>query len=58
MQIGDEVIYHGRVLILRGIEPMSVPTRRAEVEDPATGERFVVPLAELEPPPPGFAPAA
>ena len=25
MRIGDEVIYHGRVLVLRGIEPMSVP---------------------------------
>ena len=58
VRIGDEVIYHGRVLVLRGLEPMSVPTRRAEVEDPATGERFVVPLDELEPAPPGFDPAA
>jgi hypothetical protein len=59
MRIGDEVIYHGRVLVLRGMEPMSVPGRRAEVEDPATGERFVVPLEELEEPPaPGFDPAA
>ena len=58
VRIGDEVIYHGRVLVLRGLEPMSVPTRRAEVEDPATGERLVVPLDELEPAPPGFDPAA
>ena len=59
MRIGDEVIYHGRVLVLRGMEPMSVPARRAEVEDPTTGERFVVPLEELEEaPPPGFDPAA
>jgi hypothetical protein len=59
MQIGDEVIHHGRVLVLRGIEPMSVPMRRAEVEDPVTGERLVVPLDELEPAPPsGFDPAA
>jgi hypothetical protein len=49
LRLGDEVIYHGRVLVLRGLEPMSVPTRRAEVEDPVTGERLVVPLAELEP---------
>jgi hypothetical protein len=28
---------------------MSVPDRRAEVEDPQTGEHLVVPLAELEP---------
>jgi len=59
MRIGDEVIYHGRVLVLRGMEPMSVPGRRAEVEDPVTRERFVVPLDELEEaPPPGFDPAA
>ena len=59
LRIGDEVIYHGRVLVLRGLEPMSVPMRRAEVEDPDTGERLVVPLDELVPaPPPGFDPAA
>ena len=28
---------------------MSVPDRRAEVADPATGERFSVPLDELRP---------
>jgi hypothetical protein len=37
---------------------MSVPARRAEVEDPVTGERLVVLLDELEPAPPGFDPAA
>jgi hypothetical protein len=59
MRIGDDVIYHGRVLVLRGMEPMSVPARRAEVEDPVTRERFVVPLGELQPaPPPGFDSAA
>ena len=59
LRIGDQVIYHGRILVLRGLEPMSVPMRRAEVEDPVTGERFVVPLDELEPvSPPGFDPAA
>ena len=59
LRIGDEVIYHGRVLVLRGLEPMSVPARRAEVEDPVTGEQLVVPLDELEPAsPPGFDPAA
>jgi hypothetical protein len=41
---------------------MSVPDRRAEVEDPQTGEHLVVPLAELElepesPEPQGFDPA-
>jgi hypothetical protein len=47
--------------VLLGHEPMSVPDRRAEVEDPATGERFHVPLDELRPADPdaeGFDPAA
>jgi hypothetical protein len=61
MRIGDQVIHHGRVLVLLGHDPMSVPDRRAEVEDPATGERFHVPLDELRPAEPGvegFDPAA
>jgi len=61
MRIGDQVLYHGRVFVLRGHDPMSVPDRRAEVEDPATGERLVVALAELvpaRPEPEGFDPAA
>jgi hypothetical protein len=61
MRIGDPVTYHGRVLTLRGIDPMSVPDRRAEVEDPSTGERFTVAFDELEEAPPapeGFDPAA
>jgi hypothetical protein len=61
MRIGERVIYRGRVLILIGHEPMSMPARRAQVEDPDTGERFDVPYDELEPSPPepqGFDPAA
>ncbi len=61
MRIGDNVIHQGRVLVLLGHDPMSVPDRLAEVVDPATGERFIVPLDELEPAPPepeGFGPAA
>ena len=61
IRIGARVLYHGRVLVLLGHDPMSVPDRRAEVEDPQTGERLVVPLAELEPEAPeprGFGPAA
>jgi hypothetical protein len=49
MEIGDEVLYHGRTLRLLGHEPMSVPDRRAQVEDPASGEHFQVPYDELEP---------
>jgi hypothetical protein len=48
MDIGDEVLYHGRTLRLLGHEPMSVPNRRAQVEDAVTGERFEVPYDELE----------
>ena len=51
MQIDEPVTHFGRVLILRGFEPMSMPGRRAEVEDPETGERFFVPFDELELPP-------
>lgn len=53
MQLGDHVTLDGRALVLRGLDPMSVPDGRAEVEDPETGERFVVPASELEPAAPG-----
>jgi hypothetical protein len=49
MEIGDYVIHDGRQLVLRGLEPMSVPDGRAEVTDPRTGERLFVPIAELQP---------
>lgn len=63
MEIGTHVIYRGRVYVLVGVEPMSVPDRRAQLEDAITGERFRVPLAEIKPAAqrpdgPGFAPAA
>jgi hypothetical protein len=61
LRIGDLVIHNGRVLVLLGHDPMSVPDRRAEVADPDTHERFVVLLDELEPgppQPPGLDPAA
>ena len=48
MEIGDHVLFHGRLVRLLGHDPMSVPNRRAQVEDPATGERFEVPYDELE----------
>jgi hypothetical protein len=49
MKIGDLVNYQGRAYVLRGLEPMSVPNRRAELEDPETGEVIFAPLAELSP---------
>jgi hypothetical protein len=49
MKIGDLVTYKGRAYVLRGLEPMSVPNRRAELEDPDSGEVIVVPLDEVLP---------
>jgi hypothetical protein len=57
MKIGDYVIYRGRVLVLLGHDPMSVPDRCAQVEDPETGARFDVRYDELAPAR-GFGPAA
>ncbi len=48
MKIGDLVLYQGRPYVLRGLDPMSVSDRRAELEDPESGERIRVPLAEVE----------
>jgi hypothetical protein len=55
MAIGDHVLHRGRRYRLRGIDPMSVSDRRAELEDLETGERIRVPLAEVEPADPGRA---
>jgi len=49
MKIGDLVTYEGRSYVLRGLEPMSVPGRRAELEDADTGEPIVAPLDEVSP---------
>ena len=49
MRIGDTVIYRGEPYVLRGLEPMGLPERRADLEDPRTGDTIRVPLAELEP---------
>ena len=48
MQIGDPITYDGRRYILRGLDPMSVPNRCADLEDAETGERIRVPVADLE----------
>jgi hypothetical protein len=47
MRIGDEVIYRGRRCVLRGLDPMGVSNRRADIEDAETGELLRVPLADL-----------
>ena len=49
MKIGDFVTYQGRAYVLRGLDPMGVPDRRVELEDPESGEYISVPLAEVSP---------
>jgi hypothetical protein len=53
MKIGDLVTYQGSVYVLRGLEPMSVPNRRAELEDPTSGELLIVPFDEVSERPEG-----
>jgi hypothetical protein len=53
MEIGDLVTYKRRAYVLLGLEPMSVPDRRAELEDPETGERLSVPFEEISERPDG-----
>ena len=50
MRIGDQVLYDGRLYVLRGVEPMSVDERKCEIEDPETGERLKVLWDEIEEP--------
>ena len=42
MNIGDLVLYQGRLYYLRGLDPMSVPDRRVILEDPETGDELAV----------------
>ena len=51
MELGSAVTYRGRVCVLRGLDPMSVDERRALLEDELTGDRFWVPLQDVEEPP-------
>jgi hypothetical protein len=48
MQLGSLVIHKGRPYYLRGLDPMSVSDRQAELEDAFTGTRVSVPLDEIE----------
>ena len=51
MEIGDLVVYRGILCFLRGLDPMGVSKRRAELEDAVTGEHVVAPLEDLQPDP-------
>jgi hypothetical protein len=47
MEIGSLVTYHGRPYYLRGVDPMSVTDRLAELEDVFTHERVSVPFDDV-----------
>ena len=47
MRIGDLIAYAGRQYVVRGLDPMGVPERRADLEDAETGEAIRVPIAQL-----------
>jgi hypothetical protein len=47
MEIGKVLTYDGRTYVLLGMEPMSVPERRAELEDIETGEVLRIPSSLL-----------
>jgi len=49
MRIGDSVTYQGRRYVLRGLDPMAAPDRRADLEDVETGELIRAPVADVEP---------
>ena len=50
MQLGSLVIHKGRPYYLRGLDPMSVSDRQAELEDVFTHERLSVLLDEVAEP--------
>jgi hypothetical protein len=47
MEIGEVLTYNGRTYVLLGLQPMSVPDRRAELEDTETGEVVSIPCSLL-----------
>jgi hypothetical protein len=47
MEIGEVLIYNGRRYVLLGLQPMSMPDRRADLEDAETGEVVSIPCSLL-----------
>jgi hypothetical protein len=47
MKIGNVLTYNGRTYVLLGMEPMSVPDRRADLEDTETGDVLSIPCSLL-----------
>ena len=53
--VEQPVTWRGRDCVIRGLDPMSVPEQRVELEDVDTGERFRIRLDELCEQPPSAA---
>ena len=49
MEFGSLVSYAGRTYYLRGLDPMGVADRRADLEDAETGEHLQALFSEIEP---------
>jgi hypothetical protein len=49
VKIGEQVLYDGRLYVLRGLDPMSVPNRTALLEDAFEGGLIRAPLDEVGP---------
>jgi hypothetical protein len=49
MRIGDPVIYRGKRYVLRGLEPMGIPDRLADIEDAGSGRLLRVKVSDLRP---------
>jgi hypothetical protein len=47
MEIGKVLNYDGRTYVLLGMEPMSVPDRKAELQDTETAEVVRIPCSLL-----------
>jgi hypothetical protein len=47
MKIGEVLTYNGRTYVLLGLEPMSVPDRKADLRDIDSDEIVSVPCAVL-----------
>jgi hypothetical protein len=47
MKLGQIITYEGRQYVVRGLDPMGLPDRRADLEDVETGERRRVPISAL-----------
>jgi hypothetical protein len=49
VNIGDHILYDGRLYVSRGLDPMSLPNRDALLEDALEGGLIRAPLKDVEP---------